>query len=124
MIVGVVVALLVLAMAVVLFRALSGPTVQDRILSVNTFGTTTVLWLCAWSVVSGRDHMIDIAMIYALTSFVATIAALKFVERGHLGVGLGAGQAREQQLREGDLGDHDPGSRGPGPGPEEDGTTR
>jgi len=123
---GIVVALLVLAMAVVLFRALSGPTVQDRILSVNTFGTTTVLWLCAWSVVSGRDHMIDIAMIYALTSFVATIAALKFVERGHLGVGLGAsaGQAREQQLREGDLGDHEPGSRRPGPGLEEDGTTR
>lgn len=80
---------LVVAMAVVLVRAVSGPTVQDRILSANSFGTATVLWLCSWASVGGRDFVIDIAMIYALTSFVATIAALKYVERGHLGVGLG-----------------------------------
>lgn len=72
---------LTLAMAVVLLRALAGPTVQDRILAANTFGTTTVLWLCTWSAGSGRDFAIDIATIYALTSFVATIAMLRFVER-------------------------------------------
>lgn len=80
MILPVALGLLTLSMAVVLVRAFAGPTVQDRILSTNTFGTTTVLWLCTWSVVGGRDYGIDIAMIYALTSFVATIALLRFVE--------------------------------------------
>jgi multicomponent Na+:H+ antiporter subunit F len=73
------------AMAVILVRALRGPTIQDRILAVNTFGTTTVLWLALYAFDTGATDVVDIAMIYALTSFVATIAVLKYVERGDLG---------------------------------------
>ncbi len=79
--------ILMLAMGCALVRALRGPTVKNRILAVNTFGTITVLWLCVYSFVSGRTDFIDIAMIYALTSFVAGIAVLKYVERGDLGAG-------------------------------------
>ncbi len=79
---------LLLAMAVLVIRALRGPTVQDRILAANAFGTTTVLWICVYALFSGRDDIVDIATIYALTCFVATIAGLKYVERGDLGVGL------------------------------------
>lgn len=80
-------ALLTLAMGLVLIRALRGPSVKNRILAVNTFGSVTVLWLCVYAFVCGRTDVIDIAMIYALTSFVATIAVLKYVERGDLGAG-------------------------------------
>lgn len=73
------------AMAVVLVRALRGPTIQDRILAVNTFGTVTVLWLALYAFDANVPDVVDIAMIYALTSFVATIAVLKYVERGDLG---------------------------------------
>jgi multicomponent Na+:H+ antiporter subunit F len=77
------------AMAVILVRALRGPTIQDRILAVNTFGTTTVLWLALYASDAGAGDVVDIAMIYALTSFVATIAMLKYVERGDLGADPG-----------------------------------
>lgn len=72
--------LLTLAMALVLVRAFAGPTVQDRVLVVSTFGTTVVLWLCAYSVLSDSAYVIDIATIYALTSFIATIGMLRFIE--------------------------------------------
>lgn len=81
----VILVVLTLAMGIVLIRALKGPRVLNRILAVNTFGTTTVLWLATFAFVSGRHDVIDIATIYALTSFVATISVLKYVERGDLG---------------------------------------
>lgn len=78
---------LVVAMALALVRALLGPTVKNRILAANSFGSITVLWLAIYSFVSGRSDFLDIAMIYALTSFVVGVAVLKYVERGDLGVG-------------------------------------
>lgn len=84
-----VLALLTLAMALVLVRALRGPTLPDRVLAVNTFGTVTVLWLAAYAATFDVADVIDIAMIYALASFVASIAVLKYVERGDLGAAPG-----------------------------------
>jgi len=73
-----VVILIVMAMALV--RGLLGPTLYDRILAVNMFGTKTVLLLCVMSVIAGRGDMVDIAFIYALINFVSTIAVLRFFE--------------------------------------------
>ena len=68
-----------LAMAsLTLVRLLLGPTVYDRVLAVNTFGTITVLFLCVFAAVIGRGDAIDIAILYALINFIATIAVLKF----------------------------------------------
>jgi multicomponent Na+:H+ antiporter subunit F len=78
---------LMLAMGLVLIRALKGPTVKNRILAVNSFSTLTILWLCVYSVISGRTDVIDIGTIYALIGFVSMIAVLKYVQRGDLGVG-------------------------------------
>ncbi len=80
-----VLALLTTAMALVLLRALLGPTVPDRILASNAFGTLTVLWLAAYAATFQAEDVIDIAMIYALASFVVTVAVLKYVEHGDLG---------------------------------------
>ncbi|PHR94350.1 MAG: cation:proton antiporter [Robiginitomaculum sp.] len=69
---------MLVAMALVLARLLSGPTLYDRVLAVNSFGTTTILFLCVFSFVIGRTDGIDIAILYALMNFIATIAVLKF----------------------------------------------
>lgn len=66
------------AMALTLLRALRGPTVWDRILAVNMSGTMTVLLICVLGFVVERPDFLDIAMIYALLSFVGTIAVLRF----------------------------------------------
>lgn len=73
-----------LSMALTLVRATLGPTTYDRILSVNTFGTTTVLFIAVLGFFTGRPDFLDLALLYALLNFVGTIAILKFFKRGSL----------------------------------------
>ena len=73
------------AMGLAMARALRGPTVYDRILAINNFGTLTVLLIAAAGFLSGRPHFLDIALVYCLISFIATVAVLKFFEYGDLG---------------------------------------
>ncbi len=73
------------AMALVLARALLGPTIYDRILALNSFGTKTVLIIAVYGFLSGRPDFLDIALVYALINFAGTIAVLKYFEYGDLG---------------------------------------
>ncbi len=88
-------ALAVLAvMALALVRALLGPTVYDRILAVNVFGTKTVLLLALLAFLSGRLDVLDIALSYALINFIGVVAALRFFEYG-ASAALQAGETGE-----------------------------
>jgi multicomponent Na+:H+ antiporter subunit F len=69
---------LFIAMVLVLFRLYKGPTVYDRVLSANSFGTHTVLFIGVLGFLTGRPDFLDIALLYALINFVGTIAILKF----------------------------------------------
>ena len=73
------------AMGLTLVRALRGPTVYDRILAVNSFGTLTVILLAVHGFLAERPEFLDIALVYALINFVGTVAVLKFFEYGDLG---------------------------------------
>ena len=68
------------AAGLVLVRALRGPTVYDRILAVNMLGTKTVLFLAILGSFEGRAGFLDVAILYALINYIATIAILKYVE--------------------------------------------
>jgi len=70
------------AMAMAVCRALLGPSVFDRILAVNMFGTKAVLLVAVFAFFSGRHDLLDIALLYSLLNFVGVIAALRLVERG------------------------------------------
>ncbi len=74
------------AMALVLARALLGPTSDDRILALNSCGTKTVLLIALYGFLTGRPDFLDIALVYALINFAGTIAVLKYFEYGDLGV--------------------------------------
>jgi len=71
-------AALLLAMVLVLVRLYRGPTLYDRVLAVNSFGTHTVLFIGVLGFLNGRPDFLDIALLYALINFVGTIAILKF----------------------------------------------
>ena len=64
-------------MALALVRALAGPTVFDRIVAVNVFGTKTVLVVALLTAVTGNNDLIDVALVYALINFIAVVAVLK-----------------------------------------------
>jgi multicomponent Na+:H+ antiporter subunit F len=76
---------ILVAMALALVRALIGPTLYDRILAINAFGTKTVLIIAVYGFLSGRPEFADIALVYALINFIGTVAVLKFFEYGDLG---------------------------------------
>jgi len=78
-------AALLVAMLLALLRAFMGPTLYDRILAVNTFGTKTVLMIAVLGFLMGRPEFLDIALVYALINFIGTIAVLKFFRYGDLG---------------------------------------
>jgi multicomponent Na+:H+ antiporter subunit F len=69
---------LIVAIALMLVRALSGPTLYDRVLAVNSIGTKIILLLGVIGFLTGRPDFLDISILYALINFVATIAILKF----------------------------------------------
>lgn len=71
---------ILVVMILALARALMGPTVYDRILAVNMFGTKTVLLISVLGVIAGRADFIDIALVYALINFISVIAVLRFFE--------------------------------------------
>ncbi len=75
----------VIAMALALVRAFLGPTVYDRVLAVNSFGTKTVLLIAVLGFLAGRPEFLDIALLYALINFVGTIAILKFIRYADMG---------------------------------------
>ena len=75
---------ILITMALALLRAIVGPTIYDRILAVNVFGTKTVLIIAVLGFLTGRPDFLDIAIIYALINFIGTIAVLKFIRYGNL----------------------------------------
>jgi multicomponent Na+:H+ antiporter subunit F len=74
--------LVVLAIAV-LYRAVVGPTMQDRVIAVNVLGTNTVVILALLAVALDSESFLDIALVYALLNFLMAVAISKFtVKRG------------------------------------------
>lgn len=71
---------ILVVMILALSRAVIGPTLYDRILAVNMFGTKTVLLIAVLGFLTGRSDFIDIAIVYALINFVSIIGVLRFFE--------------------------------------------
>ena len=82
---GTIAAAVLVSMALAIFRSIKGPTVYDRILSVNAFGTLTVVLISVYGFLTGRPEFLDLALVYALINFIATIAVSKYVEFSHMG---------------------------------------
>jgi multicomponent Na+:H+ antiporter subunit F len=79
--IGAAILALLFTMALVLIRAFVGPSVYDRILAVNLFGTKTVLLILVAGYALGWHSYIDIALMYALVNFVSTLAIMRFFEQ-------------------------------------------
>jgi multicomponent Na+:H+ antiporter subunit F len=77
--------ILLATLALLLARAVRGPTVFDRLLASNTIGTVCVLLLATLGFLTGRPDFLDLALVYGLLNIVGTIAVLKFFRHGNLG---------------------------------------
>ncbi|MEN6543178.1 monovalent cation/H+ antiporter complex subunit F [Parvibaculum sp.] len=85
------------AMLLLLIRSFAGPSLYDRVLSVNAFGTLTVLLIGVIGFLTGRPDFLDIALLYALINFIGTIAVLKFFRYRSLGNGAPAAVSGQEE---------------------------
>ena len=76
---------ILVGMVLLLTRAFLGPTIYDRLLAINNFGTKTILVVTLYGFLTERPDFLDIALVYALCNFITTIAVLKYFEYGNLG---------------------------------------
>lgn len=69
------VALLVIAVliGVMIYRSVKGPLITDRILAVNMINTMVIASFLILGAMLDEPYLIDVAIIYALISFVSTL---------------------------------------------------
>ena len=64
-----------------LYRALRGPGIINRIISVNVIGTKTIaLILLIGTIFERVEFFVDIAFVYALINFISTLAFSKYLD--------------------------------------------
>ena len=85
MIIAAVMCAVLIGMALLMVRAFLGPTIYDRLLAINNFGTKTVIVIAIYGFMTDRPDFLDIALVYALCNFIVVIAVLKYFEYGDLG---------------------------------------
>ena len=88
-------ALVVLAVMTLLclIRAIQGPRIADRIVSINMISTLTIAMICILAIRQNQGYLVDVALIYALIGFLAVVVLCKV----YMGITL---EAREQKQKE------------------------
>lgn len=96
-------AAILVAMLLALVRAFAGPTLYDRVLAGNSFGTKTVILIGLMGYLTGRPDFLDISVLYALLNFASTIAILKFFRYRTLSISLEGPSADAPKFEERDV---------------------
>ncbi|EGN76011.1 pH regulation protein F [Aliidiomarina shirensis] len=75
-------ALLSLSMLLIFIRLLMGPTLPDRVVALELLATVIVAITGTYAIFTDRSSFIDVAIVVALTAFLAAIGFARFLERG------------------------------------------
>ncbi len=80
----VVLVLLGVALIAALVRAILGPRLADRVMGINMAGTLTILSVLLLSRLLEQDWLLDVALIYAMISFIAVVVLTRIFVTVHL----------------------------------------
>ena len=74
---SVVLAVLGILLFLCLLRAILGPRIADRVVGINMIGTIIILMIAILALMLGEGYLVDIAIIYAMLSFLAVVVLAK-----------------------------------------------
>lgn len=76
-------AIIYLTITVVLctYRAVKGPSPEDRLIAVNVIGTKTAVLIAIVSFILKETYFLDVALVYALISFMASMVIADTLEK-------------------------------------------
>lgn len=75
-------AILSLALILIFIRLILGPTLPDRVVALELFASVIVAIIGAYAIYTDTASFIDVAIVAALTAFLAAIGFGRFLERG------------------------------------------
>jgi len=75
-------AIIGLAISLCLLRMLKGPTAPDRAVAVDTIATITTALLVLLGSIFERYIYLDVALVYAVLTFIGSVAIARFLEKG------------------------------------------
>lgn len=75
-----------------LLRAVRGPRIADRVVGINMIGTIVIMMIAVLALMMNEGYLVDIAIIYAMLSFLAVVVLVKV----YIGVYL-ARKAKEEE---------------------------
>ena len=75
-------AFLFIPVVLAIIRVVKGPTAPDRIVGLDTINTLVIVGMVIFGVISKSVIYIDVAIVYALLSFISTLFIAKYLEGG------------------------------------------
>ncbi|MGR8920154.1 MAG: monovalent cation/H+ antiporter complex subunit F [Gammaproteobacteria bacterium] len=70
--------------ALCLYRIGRGPSAPDRMVAIDILGTLVVGFIAILTAVSGQAYLLDVALVFALVSFVGSLALAKYLAGSEL----------------------------------------
>jgi multicomponent Na+:H+ antiporter subunit F len=74
--------ILLVSMALALWRLAKGPTSADRVIALDLISILVIAFLVAVSIHTGETTYLDVAIAYTCIAFLGTIALARFIMRG------------------------------------------
>lgn len=71
-----------IAMVIIFIRLIIGPTLPDRVVALELLASVIVAMIGAYAIYTDTSSFIDVAIVAALTAFLAAIGFARFLERG------------------------------------------
>jgi len=78
----VVLGFLLLAVVIALIRVIKGPTAPDRVVGLDTINTIVIVGMVIFGAAFRDVIYIDVAIVYALLSYISTLFIAKYLEGG------------------------------------------
>lgn len=73
--------LLGIALVITFIRLIKGPTLPDRVVALEMMASLTVAFIGVYAVASERGEFLDVAMVLALTAFLAAVGFSRYLEK-------------------------------------------
>lgn len=78
-------ALLVAGLILAFIRLVRGPDLADRVIALELIALITVAFILVYAMMTEIPAFIDVALVLALTGFMAAVGFARFLERGGSG---------------------------------------
>ena len=75
---------LILAVVMAIIRVIKGPTAPDRVVGLDTINTLVIVSMVVFGIATNSVIYIDVAIVYALLSFISTLFIAKYLEGGEI----------------------------------------